>query len=113
MAICELIKDVAEGVGFEVSVVSTAEAFHECIRNAAPDVIVLDLSMPSDDGIQLMRSLGEEKTLAKVLLISGADKRVLATAQRLGETHGLDMLEALQKPIMIDALEQTLLEGIK
>jgi len=45
-AICVLIKDVAEGIGFEVSMTTTADAFRESIRYAAPGVIVLDLHMP-------------------------------------------------------------------
>ena len=36
----------------------------------------------------------------------GGSARVLATASRLGEAHGLDMLGAMQKPIMVADLEE-------
>lgn len=106
--ICELIKDVAEGIGFEVSATTSADEFLTCVLNISPSVIVLDLHMPEVDGIELLRFLGEQKYSAKIVLISGADARVLATARRLGETHGLDMLGVMQKPITVDDLEELL-----
>ena len=107
-AICELIKDVAEGIDFEVSVTTSVDAFRALVVDTAPYVVALDLQMPDVDGIELLRFLGEERCPAKILLISGGDVRVLATARRLGEAHGLDMLGAMQKPIMVADLEEML-----
>ncbi|NQV55637.1 MAG: response regulator [Rhodospirillales bacterium] len=106
--ICELIKNVAEEIDFDVSVATTATEFQSCVRECKPGVIVLDLQMPQVDGIELLRFLGEEKCSAGVILISGTDKRVLATSRRLGDSYGLNMLGALQKPIKLNDLEQIL-----
>jgi EAL domain-containing protein (putative c-di-GMP-specific phosphodiesterase class I) len=55
-----------------------------------------------------LRYLGERGSKAQVLVASGMDQRVLATAQQLGRSQGLNMLGALQKPILLADLEATL-----
>jgi len=102
--VCELIKNVAEDIDFEVSVAATATEFQSCFRDFDPSVIVIDLHMPQVDGGELLRFRGEETCSAGIILISGADKGVLATSHRLGDSYGLNMLGALQKPFDIAAL---------
>ena len=68
--------------------------------------------MPGIDGIELMRSLVGKKLSAKVLLISGFGSRVLATAQRLGETRGLNMLGVPTKPFAVADLAKTLEQSV-
>ena len=78
-----------------------------------PTVVVLDLQMPGADGIELLRYLGERGSKAQVLVASGMDQRVLATAQQIGEAQGLQMLGALQKPILLADLEATLRQCLR
>ncbi len=106
--ICELVKDVAEGIGFEVAALTHADEFRTTYRDIAPTVIILDLHMPGTDGIELLRFLADDQVSAHILLVSGTDARVLSTARRLGKTHGLNMLGAMQKPIMVSDLEDFL-----
>ena len=72
------------------------------------DLVLLDLTMPSGDGIELLRKLAARNCQCGVILVSGRDKRVLATAERLGRSLGLNMHPSLQKPILRPALEQAL-----
>jgi len=104
----ELIKDVAEGIGFEVSVSIDATDFQETLSAFSPDVIVLDLQMPHVDGVEMLRLLAGQQCSAQILLISGTDTKILTTARRLGVTHGLNMLESMQKPLNVAELEATL-----
>ncbi|MBK1699800.1 response regulator [Thiococcus pfennigii] len=106
--ICEIVAEVAEGVGFVVATISDARVFEATYCEQRPHVVVLDLNMPGTDGIELLRVLGENKSAAAVFLMSGVDNRTLASAQRLGKTYGLNMLGALQKPIQISTLEDAL-----
>ena len=78
-----------------------------------PTVVVLDLQMPGADGIELLRYLGERGSKAQVLVASGMDQRVLATAQQIGTAQGLSMLGALQKPILLADLEATLRQCLR
>ena len=106
--LCEFISEAASAMGFEAMAVTEPDAFRRAVQEFQPSVVVLDLQMPGADGIELLRYLGERGSKAHVLVASGMDQRVLATAQQLGRAQGLAMLGALQKPIMLGELEATL-----
>ncbi len=93
---------------FESRAVTEPDAFRRAVQEFQPTVVVLDLQMPGADGIELLRYLGERGSKAHVLVASGMDQRVLATAQQIGRSQGLQMLGALQKPILLADLEATL-----
>ena len=99
--LCEFISEAARAMGFEAIAVTEPDAFRRAVQEFQPTVVVLDLQMPGADGIELLRYLGERGTKAQVLVASGMDQRVLATAQQLGRSQGLNMLGALQKPILL------------
>jgi EAL domain-containing protein (putative c-di-GMP-specific phosphodiesterase class I) len=106
--LCEFISEAAAAMGFDARAVTEPDAFRRAVQEFQPTVVVLDLQMPGADGIELLRYLGERGSKAQVLVASGMDQRVLATAQQIGRAQGLNMLGALQKPIMLSDLEATL-----
>lgn len=109
--ICEFIKEVAEGVGFEAKTTTTPEDFRTAYRAFSPTAIILDLVMPETDGVELLRFLAEDRCRAQVMVASGVDSRVLATAKRLGDAHGLQMSGVLEKPILVPELETHLIRA--
>lgn len=111
--ICDIVAEVAEDLGFAVTAVSEPGGFESAYRNNDPHALMLDLSMPGTDGIELLRFLADNGSSAAVLLMSGLDTRTLASAQRLGKTHGLNMLGSLQKPIRVSVLEEALSSVLK
>ena len=106
--ICEFVKDVAEESGFDVAIAENFEQFRKACHSFEPSVIVLDLLMPEVDGVELLRFLAKEDCQAHILLISGLDQKILHTASQLGTSHGLKVLDALQKPILVAELERVL-----
>src|SRR5690606_38286406 len=100
-------------MGFESLGVSDPDAFRRAVEEFQPTVVVLDLQMPGADGIELLRYLGEHGSKAQVLVASGMDQRVLATAQQIGRSQGLQMLGALQKPLMLQELEAMLRRSLR
>jgi EAL domain-containing protein (putative c-di-GMP-specific phosphodiesterase class I) len=106
--LCEFISEAASVIGFETCAVTEPEAFRRAVQDFQPTVVVLDLQMPGADGIELLRYLGERGSKAQVLVASGMDQRVLSTAEQIGRAQGLNMLGALQKPILLVDLEATL-----
>jgi EAL domain-containing protein (putative c-di-GMP-specific phosphodiesterase class I) len=101
----ELIEQIGEGVGCQVITADSAARFREQLSTRHPALILLDLQMPGMDGIEALRYLARQGVNAGVLLASGMDQRVLASARQLGESLGLRMLGTLQKPAMLEDIE--------
>lgn len=101
-------RDVAEDLGFAVAEAGDAVTFARAYDELRPTVILLDLTMPETDGVELLRNLANRDCAAPVLLASGQDERVLSTAARLGRMLGLDMREGLRKPVSVLDLEEAL-----
>lgn len=104
----ELIVQIGEGVGCDVITADSTESFREQLSSRQPSLILLDLQMPGMDGIEALRYLARQGTTAGILLASGMDQRVLASARQLGDQLGLRMLGTLQKPAMLEDIEALL-----
>lgn len=101
---------IAEALGYEVAEAEDGDQFTRLYAQFKPNLVLLDLTMPDGDGIELLRGLAADSYQHGVILASGHDKRVLATAERLGRSLGLRMRPPLQKPILPRQLEQALCE---
>ena len=112
-AIRDFVGTVGKRLGFEVKDTGDTDRFRSLVREFEPTALALDLRLPQTDGIELLRFLAEEHSNAKVVVISGADDRVLSAAKRLGTSQGLAMVGSLQKPISIEALEEVLSDTIQ
>ncbi len=73
-----------------------------------PSVIILDLSMPEQDGVQILRELATRGCATPIILASGHNERVLSATQRLGSELGLNMAMTLTKPVSENALRAAL-----
>src|SRR6266849_5165701 len=59
-------------------------------------------------GDQLLRTLAADNCPAHVVLSSGSDVKVLESAMQLGRERGLNMSEALPKPVRVESLKERL-----
>lgn len=75
---------------------------------AAVDLVFCDLQMPDFDGVELVRHLAQAKFSGGVVLLSGEDKRILHTVEKLALAHNLRLLAALSKPASRDQLRSVL-----
>lgn len=84
--ITELLSDVLEYHGHPVMVANDARQALDVIALQRPDVILVDLMMPSVDGLSLAVTLRHDPSLAGVPLIAmSASDGALALADRMGD----------------------------
>lgn len=69
----EAVADYLSGQGFEVLSYAGADALREALAEAVPDLILLDLVMPEEDGLSLLRWL-RTSTALPVIMLTGSDE---------------------------------------
>lgn len=69
-----------------------------------PEVILCDLQMPGMDGVQFVRQLVERGYAGSLVLVSGAEDRLLQSVEQLARAHRLTVLGRLNKPVQPDSL---------
>ena len=107
-SIRDYLAKVSRSLGFDVATAADQDSMRRKLASHSPTVILLDLQMPGFDGIQALKLLKDQKSDAKIILVSGMDSRTLATASQLGEILDLNMGGVLEKPVLIDALRKQL-----
>ena len=105
--VCELVSALARTMGLTCDATRDPATFLDRVTPET-SLILLDLMMPEMDGIEVLRLLGERRCKARILLMSGMDKRVLETAERLAQSLGLAVVGHLQKPFPLTELKSVL-----
>lgn len=99
-SITELLSDILEYQGHPVVVANDAQQALDILAFRRPDVIFVDLMMPSVDGLSLAVTLRRTPAIRNIPLIAmSASDSALALAERVG-----DFDAALTKPFETDEL---------
>jgi EAL domain-containing protein (putative c-di-GMP-specific phosphodiesterase class I)/CheY-like chemotaxis protein len=89
---------VLENAGYDhLSVLP--QKLEERLNTFQPTVIILDLSMPGFDGIEVLGLLRMHAYAGRIVVMSGSDRDLIETARRVGQSYGLRMGEGLEKPL--------------
>jgi len=99
---------MAESVGFEAKATVVIDQFMRELLYWQPTHLAIDLMMPGVDGVEVIRQLAERGCRLPIMIFSGMDSRVLASAQRAATERGLKIVGALQKPFSNSSLRQLL-----
>jgi EAL domain-containing protein (putative c-di-GMP-specific phosphodiesterase class I)/CheY-like chemotaxis protein len=91
-----------------VETASNAEEAVERLNAGTFDLIFCDLNMPGRDGVETMRLFAERQVKCPILIVSGADPKVLKAAQELGKSRGLGVAGSLQKPFGLEQVREAL-----
>jgi len=101
---CDFVRDIAVEAGYDAVTANTAEEFKTHFAAAESHVVVLDLTLPGTDGIELLQYMAEMGTRARILIVSGYDAGIRRMAYTIGVARGLDMAGVLAKPVKVAEL---------
>jgi EAL domain-containing protein (putative c-di-GMP-specific phosphodiesterase class I)/CheY-like chemotaxis protein len=105
---CTFIAHVGTECGFDVLATTERDELIEQVRNDPDTSVILDLHMPSADGVVVLRDLAALGATGSIYIASGADIRISAAALRLGLERGLKMVGVMPKPIRLADLRNAL-----
>lgn len=100
-----LVTRFCRSLGVTATTFNRIDDFKNVREFPAESLILLDLSLGDGNGVDVIRFLAERRCKAAILLMSGADDRLLATVQRLGSSYGLDIQGTLPKPFRMADLK--------
>jgi EAL domain-containing protein (putative c-di-GMP-specific phosphodiesterase class I) len=99
---------LAAGLGAVTCVESAREARESLSADPAINLIICDLQMPGEDGVQMLRSLANEGCGLPLVILSGSDGRLRRSVETLARRYRLAILGSLHKPLSVPALTQLL-----
>jgi two-component system OmpR family response regulator len=70
----KLLGEYLERNGFRVSLATDGRAMREALESSRPDIVVLDLMLPGDDGLTLCRDLRARSNLPVIMLTARAEE---------------------------------------
>jgi len=98
----DMIREVLEGEGHEISVAEDGVAGSLLFQRMPFDLVITDIVMPNQDGLETIRVLHRERPDLPILAISGGGRYawndVLETAALFGAS------QTLSKPFSVQAL---------
>lgn len=99
----------ATRIDFKVSGAASIGETRDLLESGARfDFVVLDLSLGSEDGLEVLPLLARLNPGAVIVLASGFDARVLNASHRLASSLGLPVAGVLPKPILPATLHRLL-----
>jgi len=104
-----LVEEILEDEGFEVEVAGTAETAREKVGSFTPNLVLLDIWMPDEDGISLLKEWKTEARLGfPVIMMSGhGSVETAVEATRLGA------YDFIEKPLSLAKLLLTIKHALE
>ena len=104
-----LLKEILEDEGFELSVAENASEARDARRHRRPDLILLDIWMPDTDGISLLKEWSDEGQMdIPVIMMSGH-----GTVETAVEATRLGAYDFIEKPLSIAKLILTVQRALE
>ncbi|MBR2038043.1 MAG: response regulator transcription factor [Lachnospiraceae bacterium] len=83
--ISEIESFALKNVGYEVESFDTAEAFYKALKNRRPDLILLDIMLPDEDGLSIVTNIRKNVSVKDVPVIM-----ITAKSSEIDKVKGLD-----------------------
>ena len=101
---CILLKSFLEEIDHDVIVSYNGEDALEKVKNLEPDIMLLDISMPGIDGMEVLRRVRQFNDKIGIIMVTGINDESEA---KEAIKKGAD--DYITKPIDFDHLEESLL----
>lgn len=95
---------VAAAAGFSPTILTDSRSFAATFCGLSPGAVILDVMMPDQDGIELLREIAAMSPDTPVLLVTGHGEVWARMAQELGTILGLSRVAMATKPVSRDAI---------
>lgn len=96
----QLVKEILEDEGYQVATAGSAAAAREARQRRCPDLILLDIWMPDEDGVTLLKEWNENDAgRCPVVMISGH-----GTVETAVEATRLGAIDFIEKPLSMAKL---------
>ena len=104
----QLVKEILEDEGYQVATAGSAAVAREVRQRRCPDLILLDIWMPEEDGITLLKEWSEADTRrCPVVMISGH-----GTVETAVEATRLGAIDFIEKPLSMAKLLVTVRQAL-
>jgi CheY-like chemotaxis protein len=101
-SVCEFYSHSLKLLGYDVETAANARKAKEALARQKPDLILMDIMMPDQDGISLTRELRADPKTSDVpiIVVSG-----LADAGTLNDALLFGAVDYVVKPVDVDGLQ--------
>lgn len=101
--ICQLIRDALEGEGYHIEEARDGKARLECYREQTVDLVLMDILMPDQDGLEAIMAFRREFPDSRIIAMNGGTDGIGVPNVLDGATL-LGARRTLQKPFELQAL---------
>lgn len=102
------LRRFAGSLGHEVRFQTTSQALREDLAQQVPDVVVLDLGLGNETGVDVLGWLAEHHPNVPLVFLSGHGDELLDTARRIAQGNGLAVYGAINKANLVRELPAAL-----
>ena len=88
----EMYKEKFEAEGFQAFLVFSSEEAIETLKEIKPDLILLDILLPRENGIQFLKRIKEIPGVSQILVVAFSNYDVPSAKQEALESGAMDYL---------------------
>jgi FixJ family two-component response regulator len=105
-SVCEALESLLRSIGFRTASFTSARSFLDSPQFPSVSCVVLDVSMPSMDGLELQRHLASTNPISIIFITAHRDEKTRERALRAGA------ISFLNKPFSDEALIDSLYSAL-